>query len=168
MASYLPKPTKRRLSSPIKTKLGSTTSMKGIHQSRSELFSDHRDPKSGRLADREQVKISGVVALISFAILTMVLACPVRSQVPGRDPSFRRTNQGWEKVEGENWVESGGSVAKPAKPANFFTVAWPFSTAISIGCFCYLMLSCGPSWRKMARKIGNFNANLKGVELNHN
>lgn len=141
--------------------------MKDIHQSRPKLFSDHRNPKSGRLADWEPIKISGIVAFASLAILTVVLACPLRSQTPGRDSSFRRTNQGWEKVEGENWREYRGSVVKPTKSANFFTVVWPFSTAISIGCFCYLMLSCGPSWRKMAKKIGKFRTNLKGVELNH-
>jgi len=141
--------------------------MKDIHQSRSKLFSDHSNPKSGRLGDHGHVKISGIVAIVSSVILTVLLACPLQSQGPSRDPSYRRTNQGWEKVDGEKWGEYGGPVVKPTKPANFFTVVWPFSTAISIGCFCYLMLSCGPSWRKISQKMGKFKTKLKGVELNH-
>jgi hypothetical protein len=142
--------------------------MKGIHQSRFELFSDHRDLKVRGLADRQQVRISGIVAIVSLVMLTVVLVCPVKSQVPSRDPSFRRTNQGWVSVERENWVEYGTPVATRAKPANFFTVIWPFSTAISIGCFCYLLLFSGPSLRKIAKKMGKIQIYCKGVQLNHN
>lgn len=142
--------------------------MKGIHQSWFELFSDHRDLRVGRLADRQQVQLAGIVAFVSLVILTVVLVCPLKSQGPSRDPSFRRTNQGWVKVEEENWSEYGTPVATPSKPANFFTVVWPFSTAISIGCFCYLLLSSGPSLRKIAKKIGEIQTYCKGVPLNHN
>lgn len=142
--------------------------MRGTQQSRSELFSGHHNPRLERMGERNHAKTWRIVAFVSLVFIAVALACPLKSQVPSRDPDFRRTSQGWEKAEGEKWGEYETPVLKPKKPDGFLTVVWPFSTAISIGCFCYLLLSCGPSWRKIGQKIGKFNTNLKGVELNHN